>query len=332
MSLKDVLAQLCPIPGPSGNEDAVRNAIASLVEPFADEVRTDSLGNLIVRKGTSGPKVMMAAHMDEVGLIVTHVDKEGFLRFGTIGGIRPVQMVGQRVQFTDGSTGIIGCERVKDWKELQPEHLFIDPGVSAGGNSAGSLRRVGDCCCGAGPTVFHGDMVISKALDDRSGCSVLIEVLRILCTEGFPGVEAYFVFTVQEELGLRGAQTSAFSIRPDVGIAVDVAPAGDTPNAKSTSLKLGKGAAIKVKDNSVITTPLVRRKLQEVAEKHAIPYQIEVLERGGTDAGAIQLSCGGVPTGALSIPVRYVHTASEAAHMGDIEACARLLAAFLKEV
>ncbi|MGB9866392.1 MAG: M42 family metallopeptidase [Bacillota bacterium] len=321
--MRELLEQLCPLPGPSGHEDPVRDAIARIVGPLADEVRTDALGNLIVRKGSNGPRVMMAAHLDEVGFIVTHVDKDGFLRFGNIGGVRAVQMVGQRVQFLDGSTGVVGCEKVKDPKELQPEHLFIDSPVP---------HKVGDCCCTVGPTLFQGKTVTSKALDDRSGCCVLIEVLQRLCSEGFPQVEAYFVFTVQEELGLRGAQTAAFTIKPDVGIAVDVAPAGDTPNAKSTSLRLGKGVAIKVKDNSVITNLTVRRKLEELAQKQGIPYQLEVLERGGTDAGAIQLSAGGVPTGALSIPVRYVHSPSETVHLDDMEACVNLLAAFLKGV
>ncbi|HHV79404.1 MAG TPA: M42 family metallopeptidase [Firmicutes bacterium] len=322
--MKELLRELCGIPGPSGNEDCIREAIRKAVEGMADDLRTDALGNLILRKGSGDRKLMLAAHMDEIGLIVTHVEENGFLRFGTIGGIAPVALVGQRVQFLDGSLGVIGCEKVDDRKDLKQEHLFIDV-------RNGSNRRVGDVCCPVGGAEFDGDFVVSRALDDRVGCVVLIETLRRLCAEGFQGAEVYFVFTVQEELGLRGAHTATFGVKPDVGIAVDVTVAGDTPKAKSTSLRLGKGCAIKVKDHSVITTPAVRRKLQKIAEERGIPYQLEVLEQGGTDAGAIQLTCGGIPTGAVSVPVRYVHTPSETAHMGDVEACVNLLVQFIKE-
>ncbi len=326
--MQELIRELTEGYGPSGNEERVRTMIQEHVQGLVDEVRTDALGNLIcVRRPTapgSGLKVMLSAHMDEIGFVVTHIDDDGFVRFDLVGGNSPFRLLGQRVAFADGTVGVIGTEKIDEIKDLKLEKLFIDVGMS--GEGAKSHITIGDMATYHRPMETSGDRVIAKALDDRIGCAILVEFLRRKAPSPH---EIYCVFTVQEEVGLRGATTAAFGVKPDLGIAVDVTSTGDTPKARTMDVKLGKGVAIKMKDRSLIAHPRVKDLLLATAEDRDIPHQREVLEFGGTDAGAIHLTRGGVPSGTLSIPCRYIHTPSEMVDMVDVRACVDLLEATL---
>ncbi len=320
--MNDLIGELTQIHGPSGNEEWVREAIRALIEPHANQVWTDALGNLIASAGREGgTRVMLSAHMDEVGVMVTHVDEEGFLRFDRVGSINPYFLPGRRVVFANGTVGTIGTERLDSIKDLEVSRLFIDIGAR---NRSSALEkvRVGDLATFWGPVHNMGDTILAKSLDDRIGCAVLVQTLKEL--QETPNL-VFFVFTVQEEVGIRGARTAAYGLDPEVGIAVDVTATGDTPKARRLEVSVGKGVAVKIKDRSVMTHPAVKKLLVDAAEEQGIPYQFEVLEFGGTDAGAIHLTREGVPSGVLSIPVRYVHSPSEMASLEDAENCVRLL-------
>ncbi len=322
--MKELIARLTQSYGPSGQEGEVRRRIAEEIRPHVDGLRTDALGNLIAWKDAGkGPRVMLAAHMDELGLMVTHIDEQGFVRYAPVGGLGHLGLPGQRVIFPGGRIGVVAAERVEDVKELKHEKLYIDLGAA---DRAGAPVAVGDVAVFHRPLETAGTRLIGKALDDRVGCAVLVEVARRLTSSA---VRAYFVFTVQEELGLRGARTSAYGIEPDLAVAVDVTATGDTPKAAVMEVSLGKGPAVKVKDSSLICHPEVRQALEEAAATAAVPFQREVLERGGTDAGVIALTRTGVPSGVVSIPTRYLHTPSEMADLADVEGAVRVLLAFL---
>ncbi|HHT69430.1 MAG TPA: M42 family metallopeptidase [Firmicutes bacterium] len=322
--MKTVIKQLTEAFGPSGYETEVTALIQSMVKEHVDEVKTDVLGNLIaVKKGSpDGRKIMFAAHTDEIGLVITHIDDKGFLRFGTVGGVGISTLVGNRVRFAGGAVGAIYQEK-GSWKELTIDKLYIDIGAE---NKEDAQKKVKLGEFG----IFHrefedlGVRLIAKSMDDRVGCAVLIEALKKIDA---PKNTLYFVFTSQEEVGLRGARTAAYGIEPDLGIALDVTLTGDMPEARRMDVSLGRGAAIKVKDSSLIAHPKVKDLLVDLAEEKQIPYQMEVLDAGGTDAGAIHLTKTGVPSGAISIPTRYVHTPSEMVDIRDVEACVDLVVA-----
>jgi endoglucanase len=217
-------------------------------------------------------------------------------------------------------------DKLEDMKDLRFSKMYIDIGAS-NREEAEKLVKIGYTACFSGEAVKQGDMVISKALDDRSGCAVVVKAIKDLPQTDN---EIYFVFTVQEELGLRGAGTAAYSIKPDMAIAVDVTLTGDTPESHPMEVKCGGGPAIKIKDRSVICHPKVRKLLEESAEKIGIPYQLEILESGGSDPGSIHITAGGIPSGAISIPCRYVHSPVETASLKDIENSARLLVEAIK--
>jgi endoglucanase len=259
--------------------------------------------------------------MDEIGVMVTYVDEKGFARFTRIGGVRPLTCVGARVAFADGTVGTIGIEEKREDTSKAPkfEQLYIDVGAASRDDCP---VQVGDAAVFARPFLAQGTRLIAKAMDDRIGCAVLIQTLRRL--ERTPH-DVYFVFSVQEEVGLRGARTSAYGIEPDMAIAVDVTGTGDTPESKPMAVKLGEGPAVKVQDRGMIAHPSVRDLLVQRAKEADIPYQLEVLDRGTTDAAAMQLVRAGVPSGCLSIPCRYVHTPSEMVDERDVENGVRLL-------
>lgn len=320
--MKDLLKRLVETYGPSGNEEQIREVISREIQGKVDRITVDALGNLIAfKKGKGSKKVMFSAHMDEIGLIVTHIDENGFLRFSNIGGHSPYVLLGQRVVFADGVVGIIDSEDIDDIKELQLPKMFIDIGA-ANKAEAEARVKIGDAAGLKREFADLGKRVVSKAMDDRVGCAVLVETINRLGET--PANDSYFVFSVQEEVGLRGAKTAAFGIDPDLGVALDVTAVGDYPKAKTMDVSLGKGAAIKIKDSSVMTHPKVKALMTEIAQANNIPYQYEVLERGGTDAGAIHLTREGVPSGCISIPCRYVHSQNEMVDMGDVEACVNL--------
>ena len=325
--MKDLIRKLTETYGPSGWEETIRGLIRAEVEPLADEVRVDTLGNLIaLRRGSGGgKKVMLAAHMDEIGLIISYVDEQGFLRTQPIGGVDVMTLVGGRVQFADGTLGVLAPEKRAEFKK-SPElaKIYVDIGAT---NREEAQERLGQAVGFVRPFADLGQRVAAKALDDRIGCVVLIETLRRL--EDSPH-DIYFVFSVQEEVGLRGARTSAFGLEPDVGIAVDITAAADTPEAPKMAMKLGRGPCIKVMDSGMLSHPGVKELLIQAAEAESIPYQLEVLDAGTTDAAAIQLAQGGVAAGCVSIACRYYHTPSEMVDMADVENAVQLLLATLK--
>jgi endoglucanase len=324
--MKELIKTLVESYGPSGNEGEIRRTIHELVGDAADEIRTDALGNLIcLKKGTGGGKrVMIAAHMDEIGIIVSHVDANGFLRFGTIGGVSPRTALGARVRFANGTIGVIGMEK---WLQSpdQPtwEKLFIDVGATS---AADAPVGVGDAAGFVQPFVDMGGRLVAKTMDDRVGCAVALQTL--LEMDASPH-DVYFVFTSQEEVGTRGATVSAFGIEPDIAVAIDVTPTADTPEGRPMPVVLGKGPAVKVMDSGMLSHPGVKNWMIRSAEGAGIPYQLEVLELGSTDARAMQLSRAGVPAGCLSVPCRYVHTPSEMVDYDDVLNSVRLLRAML---
>ncbi len=325
--MKELIKKLVETVSPSGYEGEIRQVVRKEVEAFADEIRVDSLGNLIVRKGESsadGKKIMLVAHMDEIGLMATHVDDRGFVRFIPIGGVRPQTCLGGRVRFINGATGVIGSERIDDMSKAPGfEQMFVDLGAS---NPADCPARVGDIAAFDRPFMDLGKRLVSKAMDDRIGVAVLIESLRQLSHTPH---ELFFVFSVQEEVGIRGATVAAFGLEPDLGLAVDVTAWGDTPKGARMEVALGKGPAIKVRDSGMLADPRVVDWMVGTAEKAGLPYQLEVLERGGTDASAIQLSRAGAPAGTLSIPCRYVHSPSEMVDYDDVQNAVRLMVELL---
>ncbi len=322
-----LLDQLLSTFGPSGNEERIGQFIEKEIETYVDEVRKDALGNLIALKRGKDKKIMLAAHMDEIGLIITHIHKDGFLRFAKIGGVDVKIAVGQKVEFKDGTIGVISSEPIEDIKDLKIDRLFIDIGAKDREEALNKVS-IGDVASFYGPLYIQNKRGISKAMDDRIGCYVLIEVLKNLKNNIN---DIYFVFTVQEEIGIRGAKTSAYGIHPDIGIAIDVTLTGDTPESKPMEVSLGKGPAIKIMDQSTICHPKVRKLLISTAKEHNIPYQIEVLDKGGTDAGAIHLTKSGVPSGVVSIPTRYIHTPGEMIDLQDVKSAIELITKLIEK-
>ncbi len=325
--MKELIKKLTETFSPSGYEDAIREVILGEIQPLADEIRVDTLGNIIARKGeksTNGKRVMVAAHMDEIGLIANHIDENGFVRFTTVGIPFARYLLGGRVRFVNGVQGVIGSEKPDKVNVIPPhDKMFIDVGAT---NKKDCPVKVGDVAAFERPFVEMGNRLVAKSLDDRAGVAVAIETMRRL--ERSPN-EVYFVFTVQEEVGVRGATVSAYGVDPEVGIAIDVTPTGDTPNPFRREIALGAGPAIKVKDNLMLSDPKVVAWMERTAQQAKIPTQREVLTGGSTDARAIQITRSGVPTGGLVIPCRYVHSPSEMIDYSDVEKAVNLLAAML---
>ncbi len=319
---QELLNQLTQTFGPSGYENEIRDVIRAIVEPLVDEIRVDPLGSLVaIRRGREGGrKIILAAHMDEIGVMVTHIEETGYVRFTNLGGVSPMHCVGSRVRFANGIVGVIHVERRDNPGTVPALHeLFIDVGASS---RADCPVAVGTPGIFTRPLEHQGSRWISKAQDDRIGCYILIETLRQL--HNTPD-ELYFVFSVQEEVTLSGARTAAYRIDPDLAIAVDVTLTGDTPKALPMAVELGKGPAIKVQDAGMIAHPLVREMLVAAAQKAGVPYQMEVLRGGTTDASAMQLARAGVPSGCISIPCRYVHSPSEMIDEADVENIIKVL-------
>ncbi|HEX5499396.1 MAG TPA: M42 family metallopeptidase, partial [Thermomicrobiales bacterium] len=335
----ELLRQLCETPGIASREDQIRRVVVEAMRPLVDEMRADALGNVVGVRHGSGPRVMIAAHMDEIGFLVKHVDDKGFLRLQPVGGFDERVLIAQRVLVHghDGQTYRGALQpaakpiHLLDRSEIKPpklEELFVDLGLPA--EQVKAAVEPGDMVTLERRLEPAGDCVMSKALDDRVGLFVMLEALR---ATGKTNAEIAAVATVQEEVGLRGARTAAFSVQPDIAIALDVTLAVDTPGAplESSVSRLGEGVAIKVMDSSHLSHPKLVRHLRDVAEANDSPYQLEILPRGGTDAGAMQLAGVGAPAVTLSIPTRYVHTVNEMAARSDIAAAIALLARFLED-
>lgn len=326
--MKELIQKLTETYGPSGHEEQIREVIRAEVQTLADEIQVDTLGNLIaVKKGQGGgKKIMLSAHMDEIGVIISYVDEKGFLRVQPIGGLDLSTLAGGRIQFADGAIGVLAPEKRDEYrKEPELAKLFVDIGATSPDEAK---DRLGQAAVFVRPFVDLGQRIVAKAFDDRIGCAVLIEVLRRL--DETPH-EVYFVFSVQEEVGLRGARTGAYGLAPEVGIAVDITASADTPEAPKMAMKLGGGPCIKVMDSGMLSHPGVKNLLIESAEANGIPYQLEVLARGSTDAAAIQLARGGVAAGCVSLACRYYHTPSEMLDIDDVENTVDLLVAVLRQ-
>jgi tetrahedral aminopeptidase len=327
--MNELIKKLVEAYGPSGFEDGVRKLIQPEVESYADEVTVDALGNLTAfKKGTADSadrlKVMIAAHMDEIGLMVTHITKDGFLRFTNIGGVRPHTLLGSRVRFGNGTIGVIYSDRIENASQVHPlDKHYIDVGA---GSPHDCPVSVGDAAVFIRPFLTQNGRLIAKSMDDRIGCAVAIETLRRLDSSPH---DCYFVFSVQEEVGTRGAQTAANRISPDVGIALDVTTTGDIPESPPMAVSLGQGAAIKVKDSGMISHPGLVRLMRQRADEGNIRYQMEVLDGGTTDARPIQIANAGCAAGCISIPCRYVHSQSEMVDADDVGNCVALLTAVL---
>ena len=337
--MKSLIQKLVESVGPSGYEKAVRDLVRAEVQPYVDEVVVDNLGNLIARKGlkaANGLRIMLAAHLDEIGLIATHIDANGYVRFLTLGGVHPLTCVGGRVRFLNGKAsnlatpGIIGVERLDDPGKLPGfDKMFIDVGASSRQDCP---VKVGDVAAFERPFQDLGKRMVSKTMDDRIGVAVLIETLRQMHEQKISSPhELVAVFSVQEEVGTRGARAAAYGIDPDLGLALDVTRCGDTPHGVRMEVGLGKGPAIKVRDAGMLSDPRVVDWMVRTAEKARLPYQLEILEAGSTDASAIQLSRAGVLSGCLSIPCRYIHSPSEMVDYDDVQNAVRLMVALLRD-
>ena len=318
----ELLKKLTQITAPSGNEESICDFIENEIKNYVDEIYRDNLGNLIAHKKGSGARVMFDAHTDEIGIIAMFIEDNGYIRFTNLGGVSPYNALYQRVKFLNGTCGLVSVDASRDdiMKNLKLTDLYIDIGAK-NKEEAESKISIGDAAVFMGEFTDLGERVVSKALDDRVGCYCLIRTIKEIKTHKN---DLYFVFAASEELGLRGAKAAATAINPDYAVALDVTSTGDTLGKRKMAVRLGSGAAIKVKDNSILCHPYIKSLMIETCEKNDIPYQMEILEVGGTDAGAIHLSGGGVATGAISIPTRYIHSPCEMADKNDIETVIKL--------
>ncbi len=332
----DLLCELTEARGVPGYEDDVRDIVRREFADTADRVRTDAMGNVVATiEGDGDYAVAVAAHMDEIGFMIRHVTDEGFVQVDPLGGFDPRVLRAQRVTVhgEEDLTGVIGSVPPHTLTDDQREEadevkdVYID--VGRDGESVAELVSVGDLVTLDQTTTRMGDRITGKALDDRVCLFATLEAARRIED---PDVTIHFAATVQEEVGLRGAYALGVDIDPDLAIALDVTVANDVPQIGEEAdavTRLGEGAAIKLKDSSVITSPKVHRRLTDVAEAAGIDHQHEVLPAGGTDTAGFQHSAGAKPVGAISIPTRYLHTVTETADAGDVAATIDLLTAFL---
>ena len=337
-----LLSKICKVPGAPGFEDKIRSVVLGLIDGLVDDVRVDAMGNVIARKKglDSSKKVMCAAHMDEISFIVTHIDDEGFVRFHTLGGFDPKTLTAQRV-IIHGKKDLIGVMGSKPIHLMKPEErtkgpatsdFFIDLGMSKAEVEA--IVEVGDPITRERELIEMGSCVNAKSLDNRVSVYILIEALRAMQGRDL-AYDFYAVFTVQEEVGLRGATTAASQVDPDFAIGLDVTIAFDVPGAQPHEAvsRLGKGAAIKIMDGSVICDPRMTRHMKATANRHGISWQAEVLPAGGTDTASLQRSGKrGSCAGAISIPCRHIHQVIEMCSKADIRACIDLLVEVVAEM
>ncbi len=333
--------RLCEAAGAPGFENEIRGLIVQEMKPLCNGVEVDNIGNVVCRicGKSSEKKVMCAAHMDEIGFIVRHIDEKGFIRILPLGGFDPKTLTAQRVM-VHGRKDLPGCMGVKPIHVMTPEERGKMPVVTDYVVDVGLPKEdvekyvaVGDAITRISDLVEMGNCVNVKSIDNRGGCYVLIEAVRaIKKARRKPDYDTYAVFTVQEEVGLRGAQAATLRLQPDFAFALDTTIAYDTPGsaAHDKCTELGAGAGVKVYDGTLITDARMVQYMKTLCEEKKIPYQTELLAAGGTDAGALQkFTAGGAITGAISIPVRNVHQSIEMAHKTDLQACVDLLAACL---
>ena len=329
-----LLKKICETAGAPGFEQRMRELVIAEVRPLVDDLRVDNMGNVLaIKRGKSRTRIMVAAHMDEIGFIVTHIDEDGFLRFHTLGGFDPKTLTSQRV-IVHGKKDVIGVMGSKPIHLMKPEErskqvpineYFIDLGMPK--EEVDAIVSVGDSITRERSLIEMGECVNSKSLDNRVSVYILLETLRALKDEEVP-YDIYGVFTVQEEVGLRGAISAAHLINPDFGFGLDVTIAFDVPGAQAHEAvtKLGAGAAIKIMDSSTICDYRMVDYMKQMANQNQIKWQAEVLPAGGTDTAGIQrFGKNGAIAGAISIPLRHIHQTIELAHKEDIHNCTELL-------
>ena len=337
----ELLKNICEVPGAPGFEQPIRKLVLQELKGLVDDITIDNMGNVIaLKKGKARKKVMIAAHMDEIGFIVTHIDDDGFLRFHPLGGFDPKTLTSQRV-IVHGKKDLIGVMGSKPIHLMKPEErnkqvpisdYFIDLGMPK--EEVVKYISVGNPITRERQLIEMGDCVNSKSIDNRVSVFILLEVLRGLKGQEVP-YDIYGVFTVQEEVGLRGAISSAHLIDPDFGFGLDVTIAFDVPGAQAHEYvtKLGKGAAIKIMDGTSISDYRMVNYLKKTADKHRVLWQSEILPAGGTDTAGIQrYGKKGAIAGAISIPLRHIHQTIEMASKSDIKHCIDLLAAAITEL
>ncbi|MCT4561898.1 MAG: M42 family metallopeptidase [Crocinitomicaceae bacterium] len=336
-----LLKDICTTPGAPGFEKEIRTLVLKELEGLCDEVEVDNMGNVhAIRRGKESKKVMIGAHMDEIGFIVTHIDDKGFIRFHTLGGFDPKTLTAQRV-LIHGEKDIVGVMASKPIHVMSPDErnkvaklsdYFIDTGLPA--EEVKKLVKIGDPITREREFIEMGDCVNSKSLDNRLAVFILIETFKALKGKELP-YDIYGVFTVQEEVGIRGANVAALKIKPDFGFGLDTTIAFDLPGAAAHEkiTELGQGTAIKIMDASTICDSRMVRFMKQVADKHTIKWQPEILTAGGTDTAGIQrMTEGGSIAGAISIPTRHLHQVIEMAHKEDIQGSIDLLTACLQEM
>ncbi|WP_421797784.1 M42 family metallopeptidase [Haliscomenobacter sp.] len=336
-----LLKRICETPGAPGFEHRIRQLVLKELQDLADEVSIDNMGNVVaVKRGKERKRAMIAAHLDEIGFIVNHIDEEGFLFFHPLGGFDPKTLTSQRV-IVHGKKDVIGVMGSKPIHLMKPEErskvvpitdYYIDLGMRK--EEVLKIVSIGDPVTRERELIEMGDCVNSKSLDNRVSVFILLETLRALKGKEVP-YDIYGVFTVQEEVGLRGAISAAHGIDPDFGFGLDVTIAFDTPGAQAQEAvtKLGKGAGIKILDGSVISDYRMVRYLKEIADQHNIPWQPEILPAGGTDTAGVQrYGKKGAIAGAISIPLRHIHQTIEMANKTDIQNCTDLLIVALQQL
>lgn len=338
--MKDLLKKLSEADGISGYEDEIRQMMADELKKYGD-VEIDKFGNVICKKGRGSPKIMLAAHMDEIGLLVKHIDDKGFIRVISMGGIDDETLPARKVKIlteTGPLMGVIGFkpphlkkdEEAK--KKIKLDEMYVDTGLSV--EEVKEKVQVGDPVVFISNFIDLGKNVMGKAFDNRAGCLMLIEIMKRL--ENFSGT-VYAVATSQEEIGLKGARTAAFKLNPDFALSLDVSISGDTPDISDneTSIRLGGGPCITVVESSgrgMVPAPQVKRALISAAREAKIPYQLEATKGGMTDGAIIYMTNEGIPTGGVSIPTRYIHAPSSILCMEDIEFGVKLTIDFIKKI
>lgn len=330
----NLMKTLTAVRGISGREKTVSDKLLPIIAPLTDKCRNDAMGNLIAVKHGTAPegerkKIMLCAHMDEIGFLVTYIEDSGFIRVNAIGGIHWVAAAYTTVVFGNGVKGILVPEAGTAPADLKQEKMYVDIGAKDK-REAERKVQIGDfCALEGGFSRLCGRRIAGRPLDDRIGCAVLVKIAEKLQAQPVAD-DVYFVFSVQEEVGVRGAKTATFGINPDVGIAYDVTGTGDSLGAKPMACSVGGGAAIKLKDASVLCDRDLTQEFAAVAKEAGVKHQFEILAAGGTDTSSMQMSGAGVRVAALSVPTRYIHSGVEMLDLTDAEACVELTVAWLR--
>ncbi|MBQ1259176.1 MAG: M20/M25/M40 family metallo-hydrolase [Clostridia bacterium] len=324
----ELLKKLCKASGVAGRENEIRNTLAEIMQPLCDEMHTDNMGNLICfkqGKGENREKIMLCGHMDEIGFIATYIESDGMIRISSLGGINFTASAFSKVVFNNGVEGVLVPEG-----GATPPYSFDKVYVDIGAKDKKSAEKkvaVGDILrCVPSLTRLSYGRVCGRPVDDRVGCAVVVDVAKKVASSPVND-DLYYVFSVQEEVGCRGSRTAAFSVKPDRCLVYDVTGTGDTKGSKPMKCSVGSGAAIKIKDSSVICNDIMVEELIECAKSNKIKHQLEILNYGGTDTSSIQAS--GAIAAAISIPCRYIHSSVETIDMADVKACSELTFAYL---